>query len=1173
MPPSDQRQPVTSDEATASIPVDEKRRPSPYLLPESPVAAAPHIFAEGELVAGRFRIIRFLGQGGMGQVYEAEDLELHERIALKTIHPEYAADERTLARFKQEIQLARKVTHPSVCRIFDLAHHHPSTGSGSQQITFLTMELLRGETLAQRLRRQGRITTEAALPIVEQVAAGLSAAHQAGVVHRDFKSSNVMLVPQAPDGRAVRAVVTDFGLARSSIAGDATQTAGSMLGITGTPAYMAPEQVKGEPVTAAADIYALGVVLYEIVTGYLPFTGDSPLSTAVKRLSEPPPPPRTRVPDLDGRWETAILRCLERDPADRFASATDLARALVGEAAVESKRRAKAARRPLLYAQIAIIALLVIVSGYWLGMLAPSSQGPVKPRRSIAIMGFKNSSGRPEAAWLSTALSEMLATELAAGEKLRAISGETVARTKIELALSDTDSFAKETLTKIRRNLWTDLVVLGSYIVLGEGPGGQIRLDLRLQDAAAGETVAAVAETGTQANLFQLVSQGGNRLRQKLGAGELPAAQAGRVRASLPSDPEAMRLYSEGLAKLRSFDILSARDLLEKAVAREADHPLARTALAGAWSALGYDARSREEARKAFDLSANLSREDRLLVEGRYWEAMKDWGKAIETYRTLFQFFPDNLDYGLRLSAAQTAAGKGKDALATLESLRKLPPPASDDPRLDLEEAVAANSLSDFRRQQAASARAAEKGAARSAQLLVASARIQEGRAFWELGEPAKSLAASEEAKRIYTATGDRWGLATAMTNLANVMATGKDLAGATRMHQEALAIYREIGNKRGMASALNNIAAQLKEQGELERAKATYSESLAIRREIGDKSGLAVSINNLANVLLDQGDLDTAAKMYGESLALCREIGEKRGAVRAMHNLAVVRKEQGDLPAAKSMLDESLSIRRQIGDKRGSAMALFNLALVSGLQGDLAGARKMYEEALAIDREGGNQRGLAYSLFGLGEIAVMEGNLDAARKQFEEALAVRERRGEKATAAETRLSLAALAIEEGRHRDAETLARSATVEFRREKMDSAAAQGHLTLARSLLARGRSGEARIEVERAAALLKTNTNLYVRLSLGIMTARVRAASGQPVDAVRGLTSLVAETGRAGLRGYHFEARLALGQAEIAAGDSDAGRARLAALESDATARGYGLIARKAAAARRAPRQYK
>ncbi len=267
-------------------------------------------FKAGEVVATRFRIINFIGQGGMGEVYEAEDLELGERVALKTLRTAIASDENVMARFKQEIQLGRRVTHPNVSRIFDMFRHVSPDGA---TLTFLTMELLDGETLAHRIRSGGRFSTGEALPIVRQIVAGLEAAHAAGIIHRDFKSSNVMLTSNPTGG--TRAVVTDFGLAGAA-QGD------SGLPAAGTPAYIAPEQLCNKELTPAVDIYALGVVMFEIVTGCLPFTGQTTIEIAKKRLYEPAPAPRQFAPNLPGRWNTAILACLDQDPLRRPAPVT-----------------------------------------------------------------------------------------------------------------------------------------------------------------------------------------------------------------------------------------------------------------------------------------------------------------------------------------------------------------------------------------------------------------------------------------------------------------------------------------------------------------------------------------------------------------------------------------------------------------------------------------------------------------------------------------------------------------------------------------------------------------------------------------------------------------------------------------------------------------------------------
>jgi len=353
-----------------------------------------------------------------------------------------------------------------------------------------------------------------------------------------------------------------------------------------------------------------------------------------------------------------------------------------------------------------------------------SSNPPVKIRRSVAVVGFKNLSGRSDAAWLSTALAEMLTTELAAGEQLRAISGENVARAKNDLSLADTDSYARDTLQRIRLNLGADLVVGGSYTVLGRNSGGQVRVDVRLQDAATGETAASVAEVGTEKELFQLVSRAGSDLRREIGVGEISGLDLATVQASYPSTTEAGRLYADGLAKVHRLDFIEAHNLLQDAVRVDPNYPLTHSALGLAWSALGYDARAAAEAKVAFELSGNLSREERLLVEGQYRELTYQWSLAVEIYKTLTSFFPDNLEYGLRLANAQSRAAKGKDVLVTVDELRKLPLPQSADPRIDLAEARAYDTLGDAKHQEAASAKAADRASALGARVLSARARF-----------------------------------------------------------------------------------------------------------------------------------------------------------------------------------------------------------------------------------------------------------------------------------------------------------------------------------------------------------------------------------------------------------------------------------------------------------------
>ena len=1095
------------------------------------------LFASGELVANRFTIRRLLGRGGMGAVYEAHDREMNTVVALKTILPERDGSGNALARFKREIQVARLVTSHNVCRTFDIGYHALPDG---QSVIFVTMEYLRGQTLSEWLAKRPPLSIDEALPLIRQMANGLEATHQKGVVHRDFKSSNVMLVEEMG---TLRAVITDFGLAR--LADGDTDSAGLTRGPVGSPNYMAPEQVEGRTATPATDVYAFGVVIYEMLTGQWPYTGDNVQQLMFRRLSEPPTPPREYNASIEERVERVILKCLARQPGERYQTPDQVVSALAvnsSDALTPTRRRTA----PTLAITGAVATVIVA------GLLFQNIRAPRKPhaqtsqaaapataaarvalpatpktlRRSIAVLGFKNLSGRSDSAWLSTALAEMLASELAAGEKLRVISGEDVARMKIDLRMPDADSLSADTLGRIRANLRNDFVVLGSYLVTGTGASSKIRLDLRLQETAGEGILASVIANGTEADLSELVSRTATQLRDKLEIGKILPAEAIAIQASLPAGAEALRLYSEGLAKLRTFNALGARDDLERAVAADPKHALAHAALAQAWSQLGYDVKAKEEANKAFDLSRNLSREERLLAEARHHEVTKAWDKAIETYRILWNFAPDNLDYGLRLASAETSAGKPKDALIVITALRKLPPPANDDPRIDMAEAVTARALGDDKRRQALAARVAERGAKDGLQLLVAQARLQEASAFYGLGEYQRARSSAEEARKIYAAVGDR----------------------------------------SGVAKSLNIVAVVLEEQGDLAGAKKVYAESLAIARAIGDKTGVANSLNNIATAVWNEGDLAGAKKMFEESIATLRETGNRMGVASSLNNTAVVLGDQGDLAGAKKMNEEALAIRREMGNKSGVAMSLINLAEVGYKQGDLAAAKRSASEALSLAREMDAKSHEAYALDPLGAVAAAEGDLSRARSHYQAALAIRETAGEKLTAAVDRMALAALSIEEGRAADAVGAARQAVAFFHAEHDDDAEAEARALLARALLAMRSVSEARQEIARAEMLVEKSQKVLLRNSIAVPAARIRAASKAPADvavAHRALESLLAAAVKRGALTSAFEIRLALGELEMTARNPAVARARLTALERDAQSKGFRLIARKAA----------
>src|SRR5580700_4053511 len=270
-------------------------------------------YVPGTILADRYRIVSPLGKGGMGEVYRAEDLKLGQTVALKFLPRSLAQTDQALERFTREVRLARQVSHPNVCRVFDLGEIRESGDAGKRtELTFLTMEFVDGEDLASLMRRIGRLPSDKALEIAQQLCAGLAAAHAKGVLHRDLKPANIML-----DGRG-QVVITDFGLA-----GVADEIRGNEIR-SGTPAYMSPEQLAGKEVSPRSDIYALGLVLYEVFTGKRAFA-EKTAGVLRGRDSHTPSRPSSIVKDLDPIVEKVILRCLEPEPTARPATALAVA--------------------------------------------------------------------------------------------------------------------------------------------------------------------------------------------------------------------------------------------------------------------------------------------------------------------------------------------------------------------------------------------------------------------------------------------------------------------------------------------------------------------------------------------------------------------------------------------------------------------------------------------------------------------------------------------------------------------------------------------------------------------------------------------------------------------------------------------------------------------------------
>jgi tetratricopeptide (TPR) repeat protein len=850
---------------------------------------------------------------------------------------------------------------------------------------------------------------------------------------------------------------------------------------------------------------------------------------------------------LRGDLDAIALKALSKEPERRYASAgafsDDVARYL-GGAPVTARRTTFLYRTGKFVARhrestvvILIAVAAVSLVAFWdlqrshavrTARAVPGAQLSARP--TVAILGFKNLSGRDDTAWVGTALAEMLTTELAAGGQARLIPGETIARVRIELSLPDVATLSAETLKTVRRDIGSDYVVSGAFLDLGVPSAPRIRLDLHLQNAASGETLASLSEEGVEEQLFALVSHTGERLRNELGLTPMLPPEVTRAQDSMPSNLEAAKLYAEGLAKLRAFDALAARDLLTRAVIADPAFPLTHAALAKAWITLGYDGNARDEARAALERANGLSREDQLLVEGGYYEAAKDWEKSIDAYRTLFNFFPDNPDYGLALINAEISAGRGKEALASLKKLRGLPREAELDPRVDLAEANAASVLSDNALQAKAGDTAARKGVLSGARLLVAAARVMQCRALANMGDAAASNKACEEARGIYAAAGDGAGTARMLHAMAELPLDQGDLDRAQALFEEALAITRRVGDRKGMARELGNLGNVFEERGQFAEAAQFFGDSLIAFQETGNQNGMASEEEGLGQIFHAQGRLPEALAQYQKSLAHAREIGNTELEGNVLQDMGDLSMDEGDLAAASQQYDQALKIYRQLGEKNYEAEILVALGRVGAERADMRGTSALYQQALASQTQLG-----------------MKGDL-----------------------AQTQLALAELSCEANHARTAAGLARTALQEFRLEHRDGDQIQGQAILARALREQGNLVAARAAIE-AARPLAGHGSLEDSLTLRIADARVRIAEGKAAQAERAARHLLIEAAQHGLVRLQLEASLTIAEAQIRGPDAASAGPSLAKIETVARARGFERIAQKAAAlaARPAP----
>jgi predicted ATPase len=977
------------------MPGDADRESARWLTSTATAApgTAPALGLPGSLLAGRFRVRRTIARGGMGLVLESFDEELATPVALKLILPELASSPSAVERLRREVTLARRITHRNVCRIFEFF----AAREGEAPLVFFTMELLAGETLAEQISRLRTIPLGEALEYARQMSEGLEAAHAESVVHRDFKSSNVILVPA--EAGTTRVVVGDFGISRAL---DAPQAGTDLTGnqsLLGTPAYMAPEQVLGHSaVTPATDTYAFGVVLYEMVTGTLPFQADTPLATALLRLTAPVPRASDRVRGLPPIWDRVIERCLAREPVDRFARPKDAVLALSGRL---SSVRPQASALPVEDTPFVgrerelerLQALLRAPATRLLTITGPGGAGKTR----LAVEAARRSSSAFEGGVVFVNLAPLQH----AGDVPR-----TVARA-LGLQPNRDEGMVAEIAAAVGPR--PPLLVLDNFEHLLEAapfvaellrsvPGSKALVTSRSLLKVSGERDFPVAglSTGAEVRSSEQPSEAARLFVERAQAlvpgftlGEEKVRTIQAICDRLDGLPLAIELAASRVRVLEPRDLLQRLSLAGGTLRtltggnRDTDPRQRALRSAIAWSdgLLAPSERSLFHRLSVFargctlDAAASLAGADQRpapdaldlvtsLVDSSLLAPVEREGTAIRftMLQTLREYARECLEADgeleeMRARHARYFLGEAERRAPELSGPAQLR--HFDELEADHDELLLA--LEWFR----------ESGAfAEVLRLAIALGHFWEVRGYWLEGFQAleAALATTGSASPMLRAQGLHWRGVLAW-NLGN-------LKLARACHEESVELLRQLDDDERLMDALLELYWTLMFQGDLAAAAAVSEETLGLAARVGDRRLRALAVVNRAWLACELGQLDEGERLNEEAIAELRAHRDQSTLLRHINCRGEIASMRGEWGRAEASCDEALRLARVTRYRRMVAVASSALAWVEINLGKLDAALELIRESAAAARELGDLKRQPIELLILALIHARRGDL-----------------------------------------------------------------------------------------------------------------------------------------------------------------------------------------------------
>jgi len=940
------------------------------------LAGASQALKAGHVLGGRYEILELLGQGGMGAVYKARDREVDRLVALKVIRPELAGDPDVLPRFKQELILARQVTHKNVIRIFDLGE--------AEGAKFISMEYIDGRDLKNIRAERGKLQPEEAAEIIEQVCRALDAAHAEGVIHRDLKPQNIMVDKHG------RVVVMDFGIARSREMPGLTQTGV----LVGTPEYMSPEQARGEEIDSRSDLFSLGIIFYGLLTGKSPYEATSSVAALLKRTQERAVPPVKLDPAIPKFMNDIVVRCLEIDPQRRYASAQEILRDLEarhgprkGVTPLHMPRFRMVEELPTKWIApgLALIMLLLIGLVFRGKIFAPAVKPkPSGPTISLAILPFRNASGDPSLDWLGSSLAEWLSTDVGNSSYLRTVSSDRLHQILHDLRITADSTPDPDTLRRLAEFSNAETVVWVQYAKLGE----QIRIDATLRDLKRDRTATLKAEAPNQGALPGAVDRLAQAIRENLAlsSSEMKELQAQAFKPTSKSLP-ALRDYNEGLQLLRQGKNLEAQKRFEVATKEDPEFALAYAKLGLTYANLGYDNEAEQTSQKAVDLSESLPPQEKYRIVASHAQVTKDYPKAIEAYENMAKVLPDDTQVQFIL------AGLYEDTSAFDKARERYTQVLKADPkyvegllgmgRVEIKSGNPQGGLDYLNR--ALTLAIQLDNLEEKATVLYAI-----GVAYKLLNRQDEALRNCQESLGIKRRLGDKRGMATSLNMVAQIQERLGKPDQALKSYEEALQLRREIGDKKGVGDTLIDLGTFYHDRGQHDHALSLFKESLQIQRELGNESNQGLCLNNIGSSYSFKGQYDDAATCFQQALQLREKSNFPNEIAETVHNLAETNANMGQYDQALAYYLRALELYRSAGDKRGAAIESASMGTLFAYQGRYGAAVNAKQEALKTFRELGDRSSwMIEILSGYGDALAQAGHGEESQNSFDEAMSL----------------------------------------------------------------------------------------------------------------------------------------------------------------------------------------